>query len=118
MTQIFPEYGLEPWQFDIPPKGFFEKREHRIRYIDWLRKTVGVYKNEELTTKHFLMNSGSSLLYLYGGSPQAVLDSLIDPLVSNENGNEAPVPSKVFERSRKPHGFWVLLVLIDFLVTC
>lgn len=97
ISSIYPNYNLNSWLFDKTSTNYFKNKENKEKYIKWLSEKVGV-KPGDLQAKHFMDNSGRSLLSLYNGSPQNILKSLDSKFDSNE--------IKVL-KSRKPRNFWV-----------
>lgn len=98
VSSIYSDYPYVPWLFHKVPKGFFEIRENRQKYIDWLVERVSVQSLSDLKWDHFIENHGAGLLLSYGGSPQAVLKSL------HTVGESKPEP-----RRRMDPNHWVLL---------
>jgi len=69
-------YHFLPWKFASLPHGYWEKKERRNEYIDWLVKEAGVSSWTELKRKHFDEHFGANLLGLYNRSLEAVLTSV------------------------------------------
>ncbi|MCP4548077.1 MAG: hypothetical protein GY835_16560, partial [bacterium] len=62
--------------FAVCPDGFWRGRANRRRYLKWLGKQLGFKKIEDwyrVTNRDFKDNHGGTLLYMFGGSPSAVV---------------------------------------------
>lgn len=76
------------------PKGFFENRDNRLRYVNWLKEKVGASDVSNLRVGDFVKNHGSTLISMYGRSVKAVLDSLnASAYDSNTTLSESPTIS-------------------------
>lgn len=106
VSTIYSDYPYLPWKFTRAAKGFFEIRENRVRYVDWLRKELGFEHNDQLETGHFIANHGYGLLKMFGGSPRAVIESL------SLSGAEG---SSLSDRSVRPSNYWVRSSHISFI---
>lgn len=58
LTKVFSEHTFLPFLFHFPPRGYFRDRKNLREYIDWLKKRVGVERDEELTTSHYRKSPG------------------------------------------------------------
>jgi len=71
-----PRYRWKEWLFDKTPKGFWNDRSNRIRYMKWLGKQLGYRKLEDwygITREDFEGNSGNQLIKFYKGAPSAAV---------------------------------------------
>ena len=69
-----PKRKWNEWQFGKTPKGFWEDRANRLRYMQWLGKRLGYKKLNDwyaVTRKDFEQNFGNQLMKYYNGSPLA-----------------------------------------------
>lgn len=66
-----------PWFGNRAPNGYWDLRENRLRYLDWLGEQCGFVKNSDwyrLRRHHFQQNNGGGLLRnSYGSSVLAVM---------------------------------------------
>ena len=66
-----------PWLDGRVPNGFWDRREHRVQYIDWLGQHCGFRKPEDwygVRKSHFKSNHGGGLLGTqYGDSVHSAL---------------------------------------------
>ena len=89
---VYSDHGFLPWLFNITPKGFFLEKDNRLRFVEWLRIKVGARDPNDLKYEDFMSNHGGRLLALYGGSPQLVLDSLMENQSEQGKGRRAQLP--------------------------
>ncbi len=72
VRDVFPEYEWLEWLFKRVPKGFWESRANRRRYLSWLGKRLG-YKCADdwyaLTNSEFVQNRGQGILPIYRSAP-------------------------------------------------
>lgn len=92
---VYPDYNYVPWLFATAPRGFYEKKENRQHFVDWLVLKVGVKEASELQYSHFHQYA-PGLIVKYGNSPQRLLQSL----QPNENED-------VGKRRKYPQNYWV-----------
>jgi len=93
-----PDYDWKEWMFDKTPKGFWDQRKNRRRYMLWLGNELGLKTREAwyaLTTDDFKSNYGNQLLKRYGGSPVAALRDCFPRHTWHE-----------WKFARVPAGFW------------
>ena len=93
-----PEIKWNEWQFGKTPKGFWDDRANRVRYMKWLGKRLGCRKLDDwyaVTRKDFEQNFGNQLMKHYNGSPLAAAMDCF----SNHNWLE-------WKFARVPVGFW------------
>jgi hypothetical protein len=103
VSTVYSDFEFLPWLFNAVPKGFFDEKENRIRYIRWLVEKVGVKSELDLHRSHFLENGGGGLLTKYKYSPLAIIASI----QSSEPGQD----KLLFLNGKKPQNFHVLLYL-------
>lgn len=58
LANVYSEHTFLPFLFHYPPRGYFQDRKNLREYIDWLKKLVGVERDEELTTAHYRKSPG------------------------------------------------------------
>ncbi|MHC4875944.1 MAG: hypothetical protein ACYTGL_05555 [Planctomycetota bacterium] len=78
VKSCFPKHKWNEWMFGKTPKGYWENRDNRVRYLKWLGRLLGFRKMIDwyrLTRDDFEKNHGNQLMKYYHGSPlAAVLD--------------------------------------------
>jgi hypothetical protein len=98
LKDVFPEYDWLEWLFPHVPKGFWEPRTNRRRYLAWLGEHLG-YKCADdwyaLTENEFLQNRGKGILLFYRSSPVR----LVIDLLPGRNWYE-------WKFNNVPGGFW------------
>src|SRR5205823_3557128 len=60
-----PEYSWLEWRFQQVPKGFWDERTNRRRYLDWLGQQLGFQRREDwaqLRGAHLRAHQGWGLL--------------------------------------------------------
>jgi len=98
IMSYLPEYDWKEWMFDKTPKGFWDQRKNRRRYMRWLGTELGFQTREDwyaVTTDDFKSNYGNQLLKRYGGSPVAALQDCFPRHTWHE-----------WKFARVPAGFW------------
>jgi hypothetical protein len=98
IMSYLPNYDWKPWMFDKTPKGFWDERANRRRYMDWLGKQLGFKQINDwysVTGEDFNANYGNQCLKLYGGSPITALEDCFPRYTWNE-----------WMFARVPVGFW------------
>lgn len=68
----FPHYDWKEWLFRKIPKGLWNSRENRRRYLDWLGNKLGLTDLDgwySVTREQIEANHGSNLLKMFSGSP-------------------------------------------------
>ncbi len=100
LSTIYSDFNFLPWLFTACPRSFFQSRNNRNNYLEWLINKVKIKSQMELTKEHFLQNGGGGLLVLFGGSPLRIINSL---------SVETDKKLKANSLKRKPRGFWVSL---------
>jgi len=103
-TSTSPSTSFFPWKFNTITRNYFDKKENRKQYLDWLKETVGAKALSELKISHFQSNGGLSLLAKYGGSIQRIIDSLNE----SESLVEKKPPLKRKDSGSYPKNYWVL----------
>ncbi|RMG36348.1 MAG: hypothetical protein D6725_10755 [Planctomycetota bacterium] len=71
-----PEYPWCEWLFAKTPKGFWNRRANRVRYLEWLGQRLGFTRMEDwygVRRTDFLRHHGGHLLRYYRGSPVRAL---------------------------------------------
>lgn len=61
-------YDWLPWRFNKTPRGYWQVREHRVRYMNWLGKHLGYRRKEDwyqLRSVKFYRNHGQRLWLYY-----------------------------------------------------
>jgi hypothetical protein len=102
VRSVLTEHEFLPWLFRKIPHGYFEIRENRKRYVEWLKDKLGLETMDQLKFDHYLKWNGTQLLNIYNGSPQSILDSL---------QSDGKNPSSPYNRARVPVKHWVRLTL-------
>lgn len=78
IKEFRPDHPWLEWQFVKTPKGFWQDRANRVRYMQWLGAQLGFERMEDwyrVRREDFLAHQGGHLLRHYGGSPaRAVQD--------------------------------------------
>jgi hypothetical protein len=67
-----PRHAWKPWMFSKTPKGFWDDRGNRRRYMQWLAARLGIQEPDDwsrVTGADFQRNHGNQFLKLYDGSP-------------------------------------------------
>lgn len=93
-----PDYDWKEWMFDKTPKGFWDQRRNRRRYLQWLEAQLGYQSPDDwyaVTTSDFAANYGNQFLKHYGGSPMAALQDCFPRRTWLE-----------WRFARVPAGFW------------
>jgi hypothetical protein len=68
MESIYPEHPWLAWKFGKVPTGFWSKRENQLKYMDWVRKDLGMASLDafyQLKNKELAKRGGRSLLKLF-----------------------------------------------------
>lgn len=107
LSHVYKDFEFLPWKFPKLSRGYFDDIDNRRKYLDWLRAEVGVNSYTDLTTNHFLENCGYKLLKAYRSSPKQIIESISET-------DSAEKASDTLRRARKPHKFYVLLILFKF----
>jgi hypothetical protein len=98
IMSYLPNYDWKEWMFDKTPKGFWNDKRNRRRYMSWLGKRLGVKSIAawySVTDQDFRANFGNQFLKLYHGSPIAALRDHFPRQAWNE-----------WMFARVPSGFW------------
>ena len=98
IMSCLPNYDWKEWMFDRTPKGFWQKRTNRRRYMIWLGKTLGFKRMSDwysVTGGDFHANFGNQCLRFYGRSPIAAMRDCFPRYTWNE-----------WMFTRVPIGFW------------
>ncbi len=69
-----PKHRWNEWMFGKTPKGFWDERRNRVRYLKWLGKKLGLSKLDDwygVTREDIESNFGNQLIKHYNGSPLA-----------------------------------------------
>jgi hypothetical protein len=100
LKAAYPDKVFLPWRFRRTFE-YFSDRNHRITYVNWLVKEVGVKTAGELSNTHYLENGGGGLLNRYGNSPLKIIQSLRPEA-------DADVSDEITKTLRfKPRNYWV-----------
>lgn len=77
MLDFMPEYDWKPWLFGGAPNGYWNNRENRCRFMDWLGEQLGFESVDDwysATGADFFQHHGGGLLNnQFKGSVQALL---------------------------------------------
>lgn len=76
VVACFPQHKWCEWKFRKTPKGFWAKRENRVRYLKWLGTQLGFRRMADwygLTRNDFEKHHGNQLIKYYHGSPLAAV---------------------------------------------
>jgi hypothetical protein len=76
IMSYLPDYDWKEWMFDKTPKGFWNQRKNRRRYMLWLGAKLGFQTRDDwyaVTADDFNANYGNQFLKRYNGSPVAAL---------------------------------------------
>ena len=77
MMDYQPDYDWKPWLFGGTPNGFWNVRENRSQYMEWLGEKLGITSTEgwyRVIGADFIRNHGGGLLNnQFKGSVQALL---------------------------------------------
>lgn len=102
IVACFPEVRWQEWKFGRTPKGFWEKRRNRVRYLKWLGQELGFRRMQDwysLTREDFETHCGNQLIKYYHGSPlAAVLDCF--PARNWQEWKFARVPVAFWKKKR------------------
>lgn len=100
---VYHDYPYLPWLFGSTPTGYFDQKENRLKYIEWLVKKTGKPRTD-LKANDFKENSGHLLLRKYGHSPNQILQSL------------ESIPGNTVLTLKRPKNHWVrIFFIIAFL---
>ncbi|MFW6059087.1 MAG: hypothetical protein ACODAQ_02835 [Phycisphaeraceae bacterium] len=94
-----PRVKWREWEFGAVTQGFWQKRENRIRYMNWLGEQLGFRKAEDwyhVTRRHFRENRGEPMLRAY---PEALPIHALREYMPD-------VDWKEWLFHRVPNGFW------------
>ncbi|HXT58797.1 MAG TPA: hypothetical protein VN699_09175 [Pirellulales bacterium] len=75
-----PRYDWKEWLFSGTPKGFWDSRRNRRRYLEWLGAQLGYKKPDDwyaITQHDFYAHRGIQFLKLYNSSPMAAVRELL-----------------------------------------
>jgi hypothetical protein len=98
IMSYLPDYDWKEWMFEKTPKGFWEQRKNRRRYLEWLGEKLGYQSWDDwhaVTTSDFTDNYGNQFLKRCGGSPVAALRDGFPRRTWHE-----------WKFARVPAGFW------------
>jgi len=76
LRDYLPNYNWLEWRLTMVPKGFWEERVNRHRYLDWLGPQLGFTQPEDwyqITGNHLTQWYGATLRKHFGGSVIAVV---------------------------------------------
>mgnify|MGYP003373223661 CR=1 FL=1 len=76
VIDIFPEWNLNPWQFDRVPPGFWKSEKNQRNYIRWLGQELKITTPEDwyqVQARDF----EATLLRAYNWSPYKILTKLV-----------------------------------------
>lgn len=93
-----PEYDWKEWLFRKIPKGFWNDRRNRRRYVQWLGRKLGITRMDQwyaVTRHHIEGNHGNNLLKRFDGSPYQLLKDVYPRYDWKE-----------WMFARVPYGFW------------
>lgn len=69
LMSVYRDYNWLPWKFNgHVPAGYWDKKEHRVKYVKWLYKELGYTKLEDWykLTHHIIINNyGGGLMQVY-----------------------------------------------------
>ena len=71
LLEYLPSFDWTPWSFCSVPQNFWQQRENRQAFMDWLGTTLGINKTTDwyhVNTHDFHNNGGGGLLTFYYGS--------------------------------------------------
>jgi len=91
-----------PWLDSRVPNGYWETRENRVKYLDWLGQQLGFQSLSDwyqLSNSHFMSNSGGTLLQRFYGS--SALSAMED--------YRPEVDWMPWRFAKTPKGFWLEL---------
>lgn len=98
VMDYLPHYDWKEWMFSKTPKGLWNSRENRVRYMTWLGKKLGFNEPDDwyrLTRDDIESNFGNQLMKYYGGSPQSAVRDCFPGHTWHE-----------WKFARVPLGFW------------
>lgn len=98
MHDYLPQYPWLEWRFPQTPKGFWDRRANRRRYLDWLGQQLGFQRPEDwyqLSTVHLGRWHGRTLLKKYQDARVALLREYLP------NGDW-----QEWLFTKAPNGFW------------
>jgi len=111
LQATYDHFDFKPWLFAQVPRNYFDKKENRKQYVEWLVEKVGVKSESELKVLDFRHNHGYGLLQKYGSSPLKILESLHlddDKISDDLDGSSIEMGDLVARRPRvlQKH-YWV-----------
>lgn len=71
-----PKHRWNEWMFGKTPKGFWDNRRNRVRYLKWLGEKLGFTKLDDwynVARQDFEKNFGNQFIKHYNGSPLAAV---------------------------------------------
>ncbi len=93
VAEAFPE--IKPWEMEVTPRGFYEKKENRIAAVKWLVQKLGK-DPRDVTKNEFQANRmGGLICDHYGSSPFSAVSEAFPEL-----------GIKAWEMKRTPQGFY------------
>src|SRR6266540_3951192 len=98
LKDYLPEYEWLEWRFRQVPKGFWDKRANRLRYLNWLGQQLGFQRPEDwyqLSTQQLRRWYGRSLLKKFRDPRVAILKEYLP---------KGDWQEWLFKKS--PNGFW------------
>ncbi len=87
VMDYLPDYDWKEWMFSKTPKGFWDKKKNRRRYLKWLGKRLGLKKPDDwysVTCNDFDANYGNQLRKRYQGSTSALIKDCFPRRTWNE----------------------------------
>jgi hypothetical protein len=93
-----PKHAWLEWNFSRTPKGFWDERRNRVRYLKWLGEKLGITSLDgwyKATRDDFEKNCGSQLVKYYNGSTLAAVTDCFKNFKWEE-----------WKFARVPVGFW------------
>ncbi len=76
VKELYPKFQWQDWKFCTTPIDFWQKRENRKRYVQWLGKKLGKRHPEDwldVSYADFFENHGSGILKMFQNEPMAIL---------------------------------------------
>ena len=113
LSSTYDKVEWLPWLFDSVPKGYFDQRENRRVYVDWLVQVSGIPSARGLRMKHFLQHGGGGLLNKFGSSVEKLLADLeMENLPSVSEGGSGKEVENDGKRAANyvPRRYWISMI--------
>eukprot|EP00026_Physarum_polycephalum_P002945 Phypoly_transcript_02954.p1 GENE.Phypoly_transcript_02954~~Phypoly_transcript_02954.p1 ORF type:complete len:796 (+),score=103.49 Phypoly_transcript_02954:213-2600(+) len=76
VMETFCEHLWHPWKFPVVPKKFWNSKESKLKFLEYLGQKLGFTEKEHwygIRQRDFVENGGTRLLTLYNFSPSSIV---------------------------------------------